>query len=405
MNSKEIWKVATYSDWWFPFELGGAEKTARSWALLLNNSGKFDVNVFTPTRKPISNDSLRVTPLRLPFFRQSPDAYFLIKLLEKIRVIFDFISPTITAKNLLNSKPDVIFLHNIDRVGPYLPLILKMMDSKVTIIRVYHDQSDTCILRTRFKGGRSCPNTCWTCKPKEKMNARISNLYSLNIFVSKHLRSALEKSRICVDKFQIIYPMEPYEKEIEARKLSQQKNSLKIAYVGTVSRAKGIETLLSACRIVSTTQQLQLFVYGSGNKRYMKKIKRASKDMDFKIHFEGRVENVFKKIDAEISCVVVPSIWEEPFGKVPIEAALSGLRVISSDAGGLLESTRCISPPQEFFEAGNCIELAEKISLSTFEAPRRIEIPLDSSVNKLPLILHALLESKENQQPSKRNKN
>ena len=43
------------------------------------------------------------------------------------------------------------------------------------------------------------------------------------------------------------------------------------------------------------------------------------------------VQQVFRKAWA----VAVPSIWEEPFGQVTIEAMMNGVAVIASSAGGL----------------------------------------------------------------------
>jgi glycosyltransferase involved in cell wall biosynthesis len=38
--------------------------------------------------------------------------------------------------------------------------------------------------------------------------------------------------------------------------------------------------------------------------------------------------------------VVVPSVWEEPFGLVPIESITRGVPVIASESGGMRESVR-----------------------------------------------------------------
>ena len=44
-----------------------------------------------------------------------------------------------------------------------------------------------------------------------------------------------------------------------------------------------------------------------------------------------------KKIMERASIIVIPSIWEEPFGLVAAEAMSHGIAIISSNKGGLKE--------------------------------------------------------------------
>jgi glycogen(starch) synthase len=59
--------------------------------------------------------------------------------------------------------------------------------------------------------------------------------------------------------------------------------------------------------------------------------------------------------------VVVPAIWAEPFGLVPIEAAAAGVPVVVSRSGGLVEGLR---EPDEalFFPIGDVSACASAVA-------------------------------------------
>jgi glycosyltransferase involved in cell wall biosynthesis len=48
--------------------------------------------------------------------------------------------------------------------------------------------------------------------------------------------------------------------------------------------------------------------------------------------------NDMKKIYSKTKLVVMPSIWPEAFGRVPIEAGINGIPTVASNKGGLSES-------------------------------------------------------------------
>jgi len=75
-------------------------------------------------------------------------------------------------------------------------------------------------------------------------------------------------------------------------------------------------------------ESLRLIVAGSNSDKY-------SHNRYKNISFLGYVEkeNFYGKIDV----LVVPSLWDEPFGRVIIEAALRGIPVIVSKNGASLE--------------------------------------------------------------------
>lgn len=95
----------------------------------------------------------------------------------------------------------------------------------------------------------------------------------------------------------------------------------------------------------------------------------------------------FEKVDF----LVVPSIWEEPFGRVIVESFSSNTPVIASNIGGIPEIFHCnkqfLFEPNKQSLIDMLIKILErpKTSLSTFDfkIPEKflIEKTVDSHVN------------------------
>jgi len=69
-----------------------------------------------------------------------------------------------------------------------------------------------------------------------------------------------------------------------------------------------------------------------------------------------------KEFYRDMDICVVPSLWEEPFGMVAVEAMASGKPVIASRAGGLSDSVKD-SVTGFHFPPGDSNALAEKLNI------------------------------------------
>lgn len=110
------------------------------------------------------------------------------------------------------------------------------------------------------------------------------------------------------------------------------RDEVRLGYLGRVTQDKGIEVLLEACTKLPPTGW-RLLVAGSGRDAYLAELQSrfALEQVDW-LGFTAP-----KDLFARIDCLVVPSIWAEPFGRIVIEAAAFGVPVIVSDAGGIPE--------------------------------------------------------------------
>lgn len=160
------------------------------------------------------------------------------------------------------------------------------------------------------------------------------------------------------------------QKEDIRRKYKIQNDDIVIMYSGRIVEQKGIKELILACKEIKDDKKYKLLIVGSSwfgktsDNKYLKELKELSEAIKDKIIFTGYIEyNELPKIHSIVDIAVVPSIWEEPAGRVVLEAQSSGIPVIVSDAGGIPEyvcddSAIIVSRDNDFINnLSNSIEL------------------------------------------------
>lgn len=103
-------------------------------------------------------------------------------------------------------------------------------------------------------------------------------------------------------------------------------------YVGRLEAVKGVKQLVKAFQKLKRND-VELRICGKGS--LQKYVVKAAKE-DSKIVYQGYLDKkALNRMYGECDVLVIPSLWEEPFGMVAIEAFYNGLTVIASNRGGL----------------------------------------------------------------------
>jgi len=141
---------------------------------------------------------------------------------------------------------------------------------------------------------------------------------------------------------EVIYPLIEEEDYLVSDELSREK----ILHVNP-SQHKGIDITLEVAE--SSEEEFMI----AGNKpceEIMKKLDQLE-NVEY-IGFKKDMKEVYKKT----KLVLMPSMYEEPFGRLPVEAGLNGIPTICSGRGGLKESipnnSFCVKSnnPQDYLE-------------------------------------------------------
>lgn len=152
----------------------------------------------------------------------------------------------------------------------------------------------------------------------------------------------------------------PYDASLY-RELSGIARSRDLVYVGRLVSDKGVNSLLAALvRLARDGLKPTLTIVGFGPEEAKLRAYAAAHGLDAQVHFEGplRGESLVRALNAH-RLIVIPSLWEEPFGLVALEGIACGCVAVGSDGGGLPEAIgRC----GVLFRRGSDESLAESLA-------------------------------------------
>jgi glycosyltransferase involved in cell wall biosynthesis len=132
-----------------------------------------------------------------------------------------------------------------------------------------------------------------------------------------------------------------------------------VLYASGHNPIKGPHLLLKAWATVSREfRDLKLYIVGCKGSW----IERSAKKMNLKntVFYDKLSHGEYYKLMYGARVVVMPSIWPEPFGRIPVEANRLGVPAIVSSAGGLPE-TIVDGITGYIFKAGDVNDLVKKI--------------------------------------------
>jgi D-inositol-3-phosphate glycosyltransferase len=116
-----------------------------------------------------------------------------------------------------------------------------------------------------------------------------------------------------------------------------------LAFVGRVSAEKGVDTAIRALgslRSRPAAGEVRLTIAGQGRADYVAGLRAVARDLgvEDRVRFVGRLDkDALVKLYAATDILLFPSSWEEPFGRVPIEAMAAGVAVVGTATGGAAE--------------------------------------------------------------------
>jgi glycosyltransferase involved in cell wall biosynthesis len=388
-------RVAIYNDWWSPQLVGGAERTALDLARDLTISfGLENIHVFTLSNSNSSYseivDHLRVTRIHSGTLRNAFSVGIVTKLFEKFRILLDKRTEKIVTAEILNFCPDVVVFHNVDRLGLSFASYFKSISS-IPIVRIQHDLGDTCIYRTRMRKlkPKNCIDSCAPCRFKENLFRNESQNYSLMLSVSEFVDSSFRRLRFSPQKSDFGYPTHQNSRFEPGHFSFESLSEFRLGFVGRVVPEKGIETVLRSLFILKSNfgKDGSLTICGTGDEKYLKHLRHLASDLSVKLDILGYSKTPFEVLLDKVDAVVVPSTWQEPLGRVPMEAIGYGFPCFVSGIGGLLESKSFLVGPIVYFEPANAEDLAEK-----FATALDFGIPISDSKTTTKSLYHILKE-------------
>ena len=217
-------------------------------------------------------------------------------------------------KNFISKLPKsikVILIHN----RPHFFFILKKKYPEIKFILVFHNDPNT------LRGSRSI---------KEKIDI-LQNCDKI-IFVSSYVKKRFyyNINNLLPTKGEVIYPSTNYYNHNFKKNLKKDKI---IVFVGKLNSAKGYNLFGTAViNILNKYKDWRAIVAGNEKRESYNFPHERFKVFNWLSH--KQIINIYKKS----SISVVPSTWNEPFGRTAMESSDMGNALITTGKGGLKET-------------------------------------------------------------------
>lgn len=315
-----------------PYILGGAEKSTALLAEGLLEQGH-DVFVITTGKEDEQVNLNGINVYRLKnrniYWRYPQrDKPLLKKAIWHLLDIYNVFYEDSLKRIFTLIRPDIVHTGNLCGLSCCVWNIAKSMG--IPIVHTLRDYYLLCPQQTMLKGTKSCDTQCFVCKEyslvKKVMSEKVDAVVGISNFIlSLHKKYGYFKNakQNCVIPNSVKYG--------NVANLGGKNKD--IGYIGRLSPEKGIEFMIEAFKMSKNENNIKLRIAGTGNKKYEDYLKQKYNDKNILYLGQCNQSDFFNTI----SLLVVPSLWNEPFGRVVIEAYSHHIPVFMSDNGGLKE--------------------------------------------------------------------
>jgi glycosyltransferase involved in cell wall biosynthesis len=232
-------------------------------------------------------------------------------------------------------KYDVINTNNLSCLS--IGMWRMANDSGVPVVHTMRDYYLMCPTSTMYTHDKACERQCNLCAvyagPKRVESARVDVAVGVSQFVlQKHVDNGFFPRAAQTVISNCYVPLKDATPAVRAPR--KNGDPVQLGILGRVSPEKGIELVLDQL-LKDTTFDFDwtLSIGGKGDAAYLANLK--AKYDDPRVKFLGHV--VASQFLDSIDILVVPSIWNEPFGRVTVEAYSHGVPVVGANTGGIPE--------------------------------------------------------------------
>jgi glycosyltransferase involved in cell wall biosynthesis len=261
---------------------------------------------------------------------------------------------SIWLRNYLDAaRPDLLYVHNVS----FARELMQVASARLPVARYVHDFRPVCLRTSKVfpisrqncsralgvgcllhacsigpnRGGR-LPVT-WN-HFRSKLADRKATLQMDRIIVaSGFMRDLLLRNGFSTDQVSVLpyfcpMPPPPTPPDFVA--------GTRLLFIGQIQKFKGLAVLLAALRLLPSNFTLD--VAGDGPWRRSYEAQAGSGVLRGRVTFHGWTNRQqLTALIHKVQIVVVPSIWNEPFGIVGLEAMLHARPVVAFDVGGVRE--------------------------------------------------------------------
>ncbi|UAK23265.1 glycosyltransferase family 4 protein [Sphingomonas nostoxanthinifaciens] len=325
-----------------PASVGGAERVAASLAEEQVAAGH-EVFAASLTREPepegIRNGVVTV-PLasRNPLWIQESAKYpQSVRLLNKAATVYNIRTVRAFGAVLDRVRPDVVHTHSMVELPP--GVWAAAASRGIAVVHTLHDYDLLCIRAAMFKDGRKCVPRHNVCRvlsaPKQARIGAIDVVAAvsrpvLDIHVAHGLFADYG------DRSTVVW--NPATLAVTATSPKTGWAPFRFGFLGRVVGEKGVAVMIEACRHLPEQGWILDIAGAPGPDQAHFEAAAAG----LPIRFVGHVDAA--AFLAGIDALVVPPIWDEPFGLTVVEAYAAHRRVVGVESGAIGEMVAAVDP-------------------------------------------------------------
>jgi len=326
-------KILLINSLYYPNIIGGTEISVQILAEELQKKG-IEIVVITLSNK---NYIDFVNGIKVYYIYHSNFSWLLnskrnVKLLIPLRHLISLKNSVIDRKfkKIIKSEnPDIVFTHNLIGLSYSFWTVIKK--NKIPSVHALNDYYLLCWKSTLYSKNKNCTSLCYTCRffsfPKKFLSKNIDAVVGVTNFI---LRRHIDEGFFLDSKKFIIGPPVKIDTSIYPKEIINK--PIAFAFIGLISKIKGIEKLLETFNKLDCNANLMILGKAK-NKSYEENLKLKFSAKNIKFLGFVNIAELMPKIDV----LIMPSLWNEPFGRVIIEAYSYGVPVIGSNRGGIPE--------------------------------------------------------------------
>ncbi|MFA0468903.1 glycosyltransferase family 4 protein [Vibrio breoganii] len=337
---------------YYPFKIGGAENSVKLLAENLAKEHNVSIVSLTDLNHKCTDQINGVMVHRLPikniywpFDGQHRNTF------ERLRWHFydDFnINYYPELDEILDGfMPDVVHTNNL--LG-FSVSIWKYFNNKG--IPIVHTARDYYLLHrntTLYKNGGNLSGRELSCRLYGYTKRKHFDCINHFVGISDFIKNIHESNITITIPTTTIYNAIDTSSENKHRSPKSVGCKVSIGYLGRLAKEKGVDDFVDAARLFDFPNY-EFVIAGEGDN---------IENLPENVRLIGKVEK--DELFSQIDLLVVPSRWNEPFGRVILEAAVEGIPVVASRTGGIAELFEKFHIVGSTFSTGDSRDLAKEI--------------------------------------------
>lgn len=243
-------------------------------------------------------------------------------------------------KSILEKEaPDIVHVNNIYGISSVIWTVAHEIN--IPIIQTLRDYFIMCPKSTLIKSdNKKCTKVNNYCYIYRKIYKYMSKKIDYITAPSQHtLNKFIDEKYFVNIKSKCVYNAIDFDKDkiykLYSEKINKNRKIIRFIYLGALVEHKGVKELIGAFNKISENADIELHIAGKGDlEEYVKNFSKINKKIIYHGFLKGRdLEELLYKVDI----LIAPSKWEEPFGRIVLDAYKNAMPVIVSKNGGLKE--------------------------------------------------------------------